>query len=87
MYATYKNIPKDKIIKLLDDETEEFFVIEAPKHFSAKAINPDTGLGAEYPELRKSSDGTHWETSMANEFGRLFQGIVSYLLENRSVWI
>ena len=39
-----------------------------------KAINPDTGLPAEYPELIKSSDGHHWEEANCNEFGRLCQG-------------
>ena len=39
-----------------------------------KAINPDTGELADYFELRKCSDGHHWENSCADEIGRLAQG-------------
>ena len=61
-----------KATKLIDEATEECIVIKLPKHFALKAINPDTGLGAKHPELRKSSDGLHWEQSFCNEIGRLF---------------
>ena len=63
-----------KATKLIDEANEEFVVIELPKHLALKAINPDTGLGAECPELHKSSDGLHWEQSFCNQIGRLFQG-------------
>jgi hypothetical protein len=45
-------------------------------HFAGygNAINPDTGLPAEYPELIKSSDGTHWMAAGSDEMGRLTQG-------------
>jgi hypothetical protein len=39
-----------------------------------KAINPDTGLLADYKVLSKSSDGTHWIEGNYHEFGRLAQG-------------
>ena len=39
-----------------------------------KAVNPDTGLLAEYRELLKSSKGDVWSNGMCNEIGRLFQG-------------
>jgi hypothetical protein len=39
------------------------------------AINPDTGLVAEYDELSKSSDGAQWIQSTTEEFGRLAQGL------------
>ena len=38
------------------------------------AINPDTGLIANYKTLRKSSQGELWEKANADEFGRLLQG-------------
>ena len=45
-----------------------------PEGFAYKAFNPDTGLLAEYPELKRSSVGHIWENGMCNELGRLFQG-------------
>ena len=39
------------------------------------AFNPDTGQIAEYPELRKCSEGPLWEESAVDEIGRLFQGL------------
>ena len=60
--------------KLLDQENDVIYVAEAPKEFALKAVNPDTGLDAEYPELLKSSDGHLWTRSMCHEIGRLFQG-------------
>ena len=39
------------------------------------AINPDTGLPAEYEELSKCSDGDHWINSNTDEFGCLAQGL------------
>jgi hypothetical protein len=45
-------------------------------HFACygNAINPDTGLPAEYPELIKSSDGEHWIAAGSEEIGRLTEG-------------
>jgi hypothetical protein len=45
-------------------------------HFACygNAINPDTGLPAEYPELIKSSDGEHWVEAGSEEIGRLTNG-------------
>ena len=34
-----------------------------------KAINPDTGLPAEYKELSKSSDGPRWKGEHCYEIG------------------
>jgi hypothetical protein len=34
------------------------------------------GKIAEYPELRKCSEGALWESSAVNKIGRLFQGLV-----------
>ena len=59
---------------MLDDPQETLVVPAIPKHFAYKAVNPDTGLDAEYPELVRSSDGPYWEEGMCNEIGRLFQG-------------
>ena len=39
-----------------------------------KAVNPDTGLLAELPELLKRSDGALWNRSNCEEWGRLAQG-------------
>ena len=41
---------------------------------SHTAINPDTGVAAEYKELRSSSVGPRWELAMSKELGRLFDG-------------
>ena len=41
------------------------------------AINPDTGLPAEYRELIKSSGAPRWILGMSKELGRLFQGYKS----------
>ena len=60
--------------KLLDDPKEELYVPHVPAHFAFKAVNPDTGLEAEYIELTKSSDGNYWIRGMCHEIGRLFQG-------------
>ena len=60
--------------KLLDDPQEILSTLTIPKHFALKAVNPDTGLDAEYPELLRSSEGQHWEEQMCHEIGRLFQG-------------
>jgi hypothetical protein len=61
----------------LDDKTRTWllntFKPDTHQH-ALKAINPDTGLPAEYKELRNSSDGAHWIDSCSNEFGRLAQG-------------
>jgi hypothetical protein len=38
------------------------------------AVNPDTGLIADYPTLLKSSQGPLWEASAVDEFGRLLMG-------------
>jgi hypothetical protein len=38
------------------------------------AINPDTGLIANYKTLSKSSQGDQWEKANADEFGRLLNG-------------
>ena len=55
--------------KLLDQENDVIYVAEAPKEFALKAVNPDTGLDAEYPELLKSSDSHLWTRSMCHEIG------------------
>jgi hypothetical protein len=47
------------------------------QHFSAPAVNPDTGNNAEYRELSTSSDGSRWKLGMCKELGRLFQGYKS----------
>ena len=39
-----------------------------------KAVNPDTGLPAEYKELSKSSVGPRWKGEHCYEIGRLAQG-------------
>ena len=39
-----------------------------------KAVNPDTGLPAEYKELSKSSAGPRWKGEHCYEIGRLAQG-------------
>ena len=46
-------------------------------HFAlhGNAFNPDTGQIAEYPELRKCSEGPIWENAAVDEIGRLFQGL------------
>lgn len=46
-------------------------------HFAlhGNAFNPDTGQIAEYPELRKCSEGPIWEAAAVDEIGRLFQGL------------
>ena len=43
-------------------------------HFAFAAMNPDTSLPAEYPELLRSSAGQIWEDSCSDEIGRLAQG-------------
>jgi len=60
--------------KLLDDPNEEILYTPLPKHFSYKAVNPDTGALSEYRELRRSTDGPHWDRAMCHEIGRSFQG-------------
>jgi hypothetical protein len=52
------------------------YVLEHNPHFClyGNAINPDTGLPAEYLELSLSSDGLPWQGSMSEEVGRLVQG-------------
>ena len=42
--------------------------------FLRHAIDPETGLIANYKTLRKSSQGDQWEKGNADEFGRLLQG-------------
>jgi len=42
--------------------------------FHGHAVNPDTGKIAQYPELRKSSEGALWEASNMDEWGRLMKG-------------
>lgn len=46
------------------------------QHFAlhGNAFNPDTGQLAEYPELSRSSEGSLWQASNAEEIGRLAQG-------------
>lgn len=39
------------------------------------AINPDTGLVAEYEELSRCSEGVQWIQSNTEEWGRLTQGL------------
>jgi hypothetical protein len=39
------------------------------------AINPDTGVIAEYRKLGTCSDGAHWQASNDEEIGRMFQGL------------
>jgi hypothetical protein len=48
-------------------------------HAANKAVHPDTGMLSEYKSLRSSSEGTEWETSCANEFGRLAQGVMPHM--------
>jgi hypothetical protein len=60
--------------KLLDEPEEIIYTIELPTGYAFKAVNPDTGLDAEYRELLRSSDGLLWEEGMCHEIGRLFQG-------------
>ena len=43
--------------KLLDQPNETFYVPNVPPHFAFKAVNPDTGLDAEYKVLRTCSQG------------------------------
>ena len=42
--------------------------------FLGHAVNPDTGLIANYKTLRTCSQGEHWEKGCAEEFGRLLNG-------------
>ena len=46
------------------------------QHFAlhGHAINPDTGMIAEYRELSQCSEGAIWQASNADEIGRLAQG-------------
>jgi hypothetical protein len=37
-------------------------------------VDPTTGAALSYTKLHEGPDGSHWERSMANEFGRLAQG-------------
>jgi len=43
-------------------------------HYCFSAIHPDTGLPAEYRDLRTSSEGAEWIIETADEIGRLTQG-------------
>ena len=68
---------------------EDPVVIPMPDGYANKAINPDTGKLAEYPELLKSSKGDVWRNGMCNELGRLFQGYEPNGIEgtNTCTWI
>jgi Reverse transcriptase (RNA-dependent DNA polymerase) len=55
------------------------------QHFSATAINPDTGKPAEYKELARSSAGPRWKIGMCKELGRLFQGYICKPQEEHTV--
>ena len=50
-----------------------------PKHFhehmACPVINPDTGVSLEYRDLIQGPDKDIWVKSLANDFGRLAQGI------------
>ena len=49
--------------------------VESYEHaYLGHAVNPDTGLIANYKTLRNSSQGEQWEKGNADEFGRLLQG-------------
>jgi hypothetical protein len=47
-----------------------------PSHYAlhGNAFNPDTGKLAEYRELSQCSEGPLWQSSNADEIGRLAQG-------------
>ena len=64
---------------LLDDARAQQSPFAAPllyQHFAlhGHAINPDTGMIAEYRELSQCSEGAIWQASNADEIGRLAQG-------------
>jgi len=44
------------------------------EHTCYAAIHPDTGIPAEYRDLRTSSEGAEWITKTADEIGCLAQG-------------
>ena len=63
---------------LLDDDTLTLlfgdYKANGIQFVAFKAVNPDTGLPAEYKELSKSSAGPRWKGEHCYEIGRLAQG-------------
>jgi len=55
-------------------ENEETTMYDPAEYFCCYAIHPDTGLPAEYKDLRNSSEGAEWIIETADEVGRLAQG-------------
>jgi len=55
-------------------QKEETTAYDPAEYFCCYAIHPDTGLPAEYKDLRNSSEGAEWIIETADEVGRLAQG-------------
>ena len=45
------------------------------EHMACPVINPDTGVSLEYRHLVQGSDKDIWVKALANDFGRLAQGV------------